>query len=151
MLTSLMSVSAFATTVPAFTLSQSYTQLVYLIPQGTTFNGTIVTTGAVRFFVSSPTEAEIVNLGIVDKTTTFNFVAQQSGNYTLNFENDMPNPVQVSFSYVTNPAIPSGNNPSGTGISLTYLLTIILIAVLGILIILLILHLKKPAVGSNQS
>ena len=108
---------------------------------GTTFNGTISTTGDVRFWVSAPNYAEIVNLGIIDKTTTFSFVAQQNGTYTMNFENDMSNSIQVTFSYVTNPVIPGSNN--STGISQSYLLITVIIAVLGSFLIIFVLHRKS--------
>ena len=85
LLASLMAVSAFATTVPTFTLSASSNQLQYVLPEGTTFNGTISTTGSVRVWVSAPSYAEIVNLGIIDKTTTFGFVAHAKRNLHAEF------------------------------------------------------------------
>jgi len=107
----------------------------------------------VRFWVSAPNEAEIINLGIIDKTTTFSFIAQQDGTYTFNFENDLPNTIQVTFSYVTDPAIPSSNN--STGISTTYILITVIIAVTGsVLIILVLRHKSKtqtPVVNKRQS
>ena len=144
LLTLPMATLVFATTVSTFTLSSaSSNQLQYVLPQGTTFNGTISTTGSVRFWVSDPNMAEIVNLGIIDKTATFGFVAQQSGTYTLNFENDVPNSnsIQVTFSYVTNPEIPSSNNSSGG--SLIYLLITIVIAAIGSIVIILLLRRKN--------
>jgi hypothetical protein len=138
LLASLMVVSVFATTVPTFTLSSSSNQLQYVLPAGTTFNGTISTTGSVRFWVSAPNYAEIVNLGIIDKTTTFSFVAPQNGTYLLNFENDLPTSIQVTFSYVTNPVIPGSNNPAG--ISQSYLLITVIIAVLGSFLIIFVLY-----------
>ena len=141
LLASLTIVSVFATTVPTFTLSASSNQLQYVLTQGSIFNGTISTTGSVQFWVSAPNYAEIVNLGIIDKTTTFGFVATQNGTYTLNFENDMPNSIQVTFSYVTNPVIPGSNN--STGISQSYLLITVIIAVLGSFLIIFVLHRKS--------
>jgi hypothetical protein len=91
--------------------------------------------------VSAPNEAEIVNLGIIDKTTAFSFVAQQNGTYTLNFENDLPDSIQVTFSYVTTPVIPGSNN--SIGVSQSYLLITVIIAVLGSLLIIFILHRKS--------
>jgi len=139
---SLMGATVFATTVPTFTLSASSKQLQYVLPQGTTFNGTIATTGSVQFWVNSPNEFEIINLGIIDKTTTFSFVATQNGTYTLNFENDMSNSIQVTLSYVTNPVIPGSSNP--TGISPSYLLLItVVVAVLASFLIIFILRRKE--------
>ena len=120
-LTSLMILSASASTAtfPTFTLSQSSTQLHYALPVGTQFNGSISTTGPVRFFASAPNGTVIVNLGLIDKTATFSFTAQQSGNYTLNFENDLPTLIDVTFSYVTNPDI--SGDPFGASVRSTAL------------------------------
>ncbi len=124
---SLMALSASATTLPAFTLSSSSVQIPIVLPMGTTFNGSITTSGTIRVWGSDPNGSNIFNLGLVDKTATFSFVAQQDGNYTLNFENDLPNSVQVSFSYTTNPALPEYNS----GIPLFYLAIPIIIAIVG--------------------
>ncbi len=140
LLTSLFFSSAFATTVPTFTLSSESSQLPYVLPQGTTFNGSISTTGGVRFFISAPNGTIIINLGIIDKPTTFGFVSQQKGTYTLNFENDLPNPIQVTFSYVTNPEIQDSNN--STGISPIYLLIVVIVAVVGSFLIIFIMRRK---------
>jgi hypothetical protein len=141
LLTLLITPLALATNVSTFTLNYSSKQLGFALPQGTTFNGTISTTGLLRFFVSGPNGAEIVNLGIIDKNTTFNFTAQQNGTYLLNFENDLPNSIQVTFSYVTNPALYSENN--STGVSLDYLPIPIIIAVIGSLLIIFAVRRKN--------
>ena len=143
----LMAASAFATTVPTFTLSASSNQLQYVMPQGTIFNGTIATTGEVQFWVSAPNYAEIVNLGIIDQTTSFSFVAPQNGTYTLNFVNDMSNSIQVTFSYVTTPVIPGSNN--STGISQSYLLITVIVAVLGSFLIIFALNRKSKIPSSG--
>ena len=80
-----------------------------------------------------PNESQIVNLGLIDTTTTFNFTAQQNGTYTINFENDLPTSIQVSFSYVTNPDLSGGNNSSGP--SLITLLIIVLVTAVGSVLI----------------
>ena len=142
MLISLMILSASASTAtfPTFTLSSSSTQLHYALPENTQFNGSISTTGPVRFLASSPNGTVIVNLGLIDEATTFSFTAQQTGNYTLNFENDLPNSIQVTFSYVTNPDISGGSNSEG--IPLIYLPILIIIAVFGSIIILFVTRCK---------
>ncbi len=146
LVTSLIALPAFGTTVPTFTLSASTTQLPYLLPQGTTFNGSFVTTGSVRFWVNAPNGLQIVNLGIIDKAATFNFTAQQNGTYTLNFENDLSNSIQVSFSYTTNPQIPGNSN--STEASLLYLLVIVIIAVSGSLLIIFTVRRKNKTHAS---
>ena len=144
LLTPLMALSAFATTVSTFTLpSFSSTNVQCVLPLGTTFNGSIHTTGDVRFFVSAPNGFEIVDLGIIDKTATFNFTAEQNGSYTMNFENDLSNSIQVTFSYATNPMIQSGNN--STGISLDYSLMVVSIAALASFLIILLLQCRSKA------
>jgi hypothetical protein len=136
--------SAFATTVPTFNVSPlSTSQLPIFLPTGTIFNGSISTTGTVRFWVNSPTGAQIVNRGLVDNTTEFDFVAEQDGNYTMNFENGLPtsDPVQITFSYVTNPDISGGNNSTET--PLLYLLIFITITVVGSVLIIILVHRKN--------
>lgn len=147
LLTSLTAFSALAATYPTFTLSASSNQLQFALPQGTTFNGTISTTGSLRFFVSDPNGREIVNLGIIDKNTTFSFVAQQSGTYLLNFENDLHNTIQVTFSYETNAALQGNSNSNGT--SLIYLAIPIIIAVAGSLLIIFVVRRKSKIKSSN--
>ncbi len=100
---------AFATDTTKFSLALASNQIQYNIPAGTTFNGSIATTGMVRFWVTAPNDAEIVNLGIIDKNSSFSFVAQQNGTYTFNFENDLPNTITVTFSYTANPQLPNTN------------------------------------------
>ena len=141
--------SASATTIPTFTLSAQSSQLKYTLPAGTTFNGSISTTGTIRFWVSDPNGFQIVNLGLIDQEATFSFVAQQAGNYTLNFENDLPNPVQVTFSYETNPDISTNNS---TSIPLVYLTIPIAIAVIGsVLIIVLARRKRKPVLKTAST
>jgi hypothetical protein len=134
--------SAFAAPIPTFTLSAQSSQLKYTLPAGTTFNGSISTTGTIRFWVSDPNGVQIVNLGLIDQEATFGFIAQQAGNYSLNFENDLPNPIQVTFSYETNPDISTDNS---TSIPLIYLTIPITAAVIGsVLIIVLARRKRKP-------
>jgi hypothetical protein len=145
----IFSASASTATFPTFTLSSSTTQLYYELPSGTQFNGSISTTGPVRFFLSAPSGTVIVNLGLVDKTATFSFTAQQTGNYTLNFENDLPNVIQVTFSYVTNPDI-SGDSNSG-GIPLFYIPIFIIITVFGSIVIFIATRRKNPKGNSEKT
>ena len=142
MMMPLMALFASATTVPAFTVTQA-SQLQIAMPAGTTFNGSISTSGTLRFWVSAPNGDQIVNLALIDKPITFSFVAQQNGNYTLNFENDAPhsNPIQVSFSYTTNPDIYGSN--SSTGIPISYLAITIIITVFGSILIIFFVRSKN--------
>ena len=137
----LMAFSASATTVPAFNVS-STSQLQIALPAGTTFNGSISSSGTLRFWASAPNGDQIVNLGLIDKPTEFSFIAQQTGNHTLNFENDLPHsgPIQVNFSYTTNPDISGSNNSAG--IPLVYLAISIIITVLGSILIIFLVHRK---------
>jgi hypothetical protein len=138
---SLMTFAASATTLPEITLSASSAQLPIMLPTGTTVNGSISTTGTVRFWVSAPNGFQIVKLGLIDKTTTFSFISNQNGNYTMNFENGLTKPIQVTFSYVTDPDISSVNN--STGIPLSYLLLSIIIALLGCILIIFFVRRKN--------
>lgn len=138
LLMSLMVFSVSATTEPTFTLSASSNQFQYVLPAGTIFNGTIQTTGDVQFWVSAPNYNEIVNLGIIDQTTSFSFVAPQNGTYTMNFNDDMGNSVSVTFSYVTDPVLPGSNISPETGY--IYEAITVIIAVLGSVIIILFIR-----------
>ena len=108
-------------------------------------NGSISTTGTVRFWASGPNMAEIVNLGLVDNYKTFSFVAAQNGTYTLNFENDFTNTIQVTFSYVSNPAITGVNNSNGT--SLIYILVTIIIAAVGSVLVILLVRRENKRIA----
>ena len=138
---SFMALLASATTLPTITLSASSAQLLIMLPTGTMFNGSISTTGTVRFWVSAPNGAQIINLGLIDKAEKISFVANQNGNYTLNFENSLTDSIQVTLSYVTDPDISSGNN--STGIHPVYLLLSIVIAVLGSILIIFFIRCKN--------
>ena len=142
LITSSMSVAVFATTIPTFTLSSSGAQLPITLPAGTTFNGSISTTGTIRFWVNDPNGIQIVNMGLIDNSGSFGLVTAQDGNYTLNFENDLPNsnPIQVTFSYTTNPDISGGN--SSTGTPLIYLVISIIIAIVGSVLIIFLVRRK---------
>jgi hypothetical protein len=127
--------SASATTVPLFALQPFHASyLVYNLPEGTTFNGSISTTGDVRVVVNNPNNAQIVNLGVIYQATTFTFNATQNGNYTIYFENDLNEAVDISFSYVTNSPIPSTTSPFP--ISISELLTILSIVAIAVILIL---------------
>src|SRR5208283_88796 len=131
MLCALSCSPAFATDTTKFTLALESNQIKYVIPAGTVFNGSIANTGMVRFWITAPNGEQIVNLGIIDKTSSFSFEAQQNGTYTFNFENDLPNTITVTFSYTSNPQLP--NNTTST--PPTFILTIIIVAVVGSLLI----------------
>ncbi len=152
LLMSSMAIPAFATSVPPFTLQGSVNQLIYVMHAGTTFNGTISTTGPVRFWTSDPNGFEIVNLGIIDTTTTFNFTAPLNGTYIFNFEEDLGNSIQVTFSYVTNHPISSVNN--SPGFSDVYFLITVIIAIVGSILIVFIIRRKNkspPSKARNTS
>ncbi len=124
----------------SFSLSAETAYYRYLLPAGTTFNGSITTSGTIRFWASDPNGTQIVNLGLVDKSATFSFVAQQDGNYTLNFENDLINTVQVTFTYTTNPDISSNNQPAN---SLNTILILIVLTVIGSIAIVVFMRLRE--------
>ena len=140
MIISLTAHYASAATTSTFTLSSSGIRLPIMLPDGTMFNGSISTTGTVRVWVSDPNGSQIANLGLIDSATTFGFVAEQTGNYTMNFENDLPASIQVTFSYVTDPEISSGNS---TGTPISYLLISVVIAVAGSFLIIFFMRRKR--------
>jgi hypothetical protein len=142
-------VSSGSATVSTFIVSPS-SQIQFVLPQGTIFNGSISTSNTVRFWVSAPDGAQIVNLGLIDQSATFSFVATQDGNYTMNFENGIPyaNPPQVTFTYSTTPDVTSNNN--STGIPFPYLLAIIIIGVCGAVLIVLLVRRKNKDQDSES-
>jgi hypothetical protein len=137
-----------ATNVQSFTVYQS-SQFQFVLLAGTTFNGSISVSNTIRFWVNAPDGAQIVNLGLIDQSTTFSFVAQQGGNYTLNFENDLPtaNPSQVTFTYSTNPDISQNNNSPRT--PLTYWLVIILIFIAGVILMVVVRYRNRNRIPKD--
>ena len=142
-------ISSVSATVSTFTVSPA-SQIQFVLPQGTIFNGSISTSSTVRFWVSAPDGAQIVNLGLIDQSATFSFVATQDGNYTMNFENGIPyaNPPQVTFTYSTTPDVTSNNN--STGITFTYLLALIIIGVCGAILIVFLVRRKNKDQDSES-
>lgn len=146
--------SAFADTTQTFTLAGSSNQFQFVLPEGATFNGSVSTTGLIRVWVNGPSQIAILNLGLIDKTTTFNFVAQQNGTYLINFENDLSSSIQVTFSYITNPSVQgistSGSSSTSQEISLTYTLITVVAAVAGSVVIILLLRRQKKLQTATQ-
>ena len=145
---SLVVFPVFATTTKSFTIPQlSTTFFTLTLPQGTKMNGSITPDSNVRFFINNPQENEIVNLGIINMTTTFAFTATQDGNYTLSFENGQLNSITVSFSYDTQPEIPSNTS----SFSFSELVTIIsIVAIIAILTLSLVLRRQRKKTGNAQ-
>ncbi len=141
-------ISVSATNVQSFTVYQS-SQFQFVLPAGTTFNGSISVSNTIRFWVNAPDGAQIVNLGLIDQSTTFSFVAQKGGNYTMTFENDLPtaNPSQVTFSYTTNPDISQNSNSTGT--PLTYWLVIILIFIAGVVLMVVVRYRNRNRIRKD--
>jgi hypothetical protein len=141
LLLSLTAFPAYAGTTETFTINPpSTTQYTFYLPQGTTFNGSISTSGTIRVWVTNSSGGQVVNLGLIDQTVNFGFASVQDGNFSINFENDLPNSVQVTFSYDTNPQIPKTDL---TLIPLSYLPVFLAIVVLGSILILIFAHRKK--------
>jgi hypothetical protein len=150
---SLVAFPGFATTTKSLTIPQlSTTFFTLTLPQGTKMNGSVTPESSVRFFINNPLGNEIVDLGIVNTTTTFAFTATQDGNYTLSFENGQLNSITMWFSYETQPEIPS-NASSPTPLSLSELVTIIsIVAIIAVLTLSLVLRRqrKKQEMPNSQ-
>ncbi len=136
-------------TVSTFTVSQS-SQIQFPLPAGTAFNGSISVSSTLRFWVNAPSGYQIINLGLIDQSEAFGFVAQEGGNYTMNFENGLPNanPVTVTFTYTTNPNVTSNNNSSG--IPLAYWVAILLTVIVGATWIIFLRYRKEKNRDSND-
>ena len=146
LLATLTACPAFASNSTAFSLALATNQIQFKIPAETTFNGTISTSGMIRFWVTAPNGAPVVNLGIIDSHGSFGFVAEQNGTYTFNFENDLPNTVQVTFSYDTNPQLPNG----GSAVPVN-LIVVGAVAVAGSLLIIYAVRRKNKKVAAIQA
>jgi hypothetical protein len=109
--TSFLLLTAQAATTETFTVTQRTYQITFNLPAGTAFNGSLSTTGTVRVWVNDANGALITNPGLVDKTAIFNFTAAKDGNYYVNFENPLSSTASVTFTYQTDPEIPSNNQP----------------------------------------
>ncbi len=131
---STFTLTASATNVPSFTVTE-LSQLPIELPAGTTFNGTVASNGLIRVWVVAPEGAQGISLGIVDKPTDFGFVAAKEGNYTVFFENGAhgSSPVQVNFSFTTNPDITGDDQQSG--IQLINIAAIVVVGVVGSVLI----------------
>ena len=149
-LLTLPSVLGAMTTLPPFTINFSTNQLQFALTQGDIFNGQISATGAVRFWVSAPDGGQALNLGIVNQTQTktFSLIPQQNGTYTLNFENDMPTDVQVTFSY-SSTSISANGGASGK-INIYYLALTVGLAVAGSGVVILLLRRKTMPPNSAE-
>ena len=117
-----------------------YTERILIISldENCKFVGSLSISGGdndINFWVTNPTGNAIVNLGRVSQEATFEFTAQQTGDYTLHFDNSfsLQSPKTVSLSYeVTSPSI--FNNP----------IFILLIAIIVIIVMAVsVLYIKK--------
>ncbi len=129
---SMLAACVSASTTETFTVAQATKRYTFELPQGAIFNGSFTTTGPVRVWVNDANGSQLANLGIVDTTGQINFVATQQGSYYINFENNVANSVQVTFTYQTNPEL---ENNSAFPLTLLPIIAIIIAAVCIILVI----------------
>jgi hypothetical protein len=100
---------AQAATTETFTVTKATYQITFNLPAETAFNGSLSTTGTVRVWVNDANGSLIANPGMVDSTASFNFIAAKDGNYYVYFENPLSNSASITFTYQTDPELPSGN------------------------------------------
>jgi len=127
-----MTACVSASTTETFTVSQATKRYTFELPQGAIFNGSLTTTGPVRVWVNDANGTQLANLGIVESTGQFNFVAENQGNYYVNFENNLANTVEVTFTYQTDPEL---ENSSAFPVALLPIAAIVIAAVCIILVI----------------
>jgi hypothetical protein len=143
LLMALLFSTATAATTETFTVTPPSTiQYTFHLPKDTTFNGSISTSGTLRVWVTNSSGAQIVNIGLIGESADFSFVANVGGNYSVNFENDLPKPVQVTFTYDTTPELP---NADSSIVPLNYLPFFIAIVVLGSLLIFFLVRRNKKS------
>lgn len=103
--TSSLLLSVQASTTETFTVTHTTYRVTFNLPADTTFNGSLPTTETVRVWVSDANGSLIRNLGLVDSTASFSFVAAQEGNYHVYFENSLYTSAAVTFTYETDPEL----------------------------------------------
>lgn len=128
---SLTSLTSAAVTTN-FSITGSIKQIPINLPAGTIFNGTITATGTIRVWASDANGSLVANLGLVDNQGQLNFIAVKGGVYTLSFENNLPDTVQVTFSYQTDPDTSGGNT---SVLPISYLPVFIIVTVVGCILI----------------
>jgi hypothetical protein len=109
---------AFATRTTTDTVPASNDLMkIFNLDEGDKFTGSIAITGGsgddVDFYVTDPHGSRIVDLGRVSQGTSFDFTAQDSGAYTLHFDNSFSlfSSKVVTLSYdIENPILPNGDN-----------------------------------------
>jgi hypothetical protein len=101
--------AAQASTTETFTVTHNTYQVTFNLPAGTEFNGSLSTTATVRVWVSDANGSLVTNLGLVDSTASFSFVAAQEGNYHVYFENSLSTSAEVAFTYETDPELGGGS------------------------------------------
>jgi hypothetical protein len=126
--------------------------LIFNLQTGQKFTGTLAISGGsgedIDFRVVDPSGATIVNLGRVSHGATFEFTAQESGAYTLHFDN--------SFSLLSTKTVNLTYDiglPSILGIDFGQFLIIIAVVVILLLIIVALavaLNRRKRASKTNQ-
>lgn len=126
---------ASASTTTTFTITGSTKQIPIDLPAGTVFNSTINTSATIRVWASDKNGSLIANLGLIDNSAQLNFVAPNSGIYTISFESSIAKPASVTFTYQTNPDV-TGDNTSM--LPITYLPIFIAITIVGIVVIIYI-------------
>jgi hypothetical protein len=134
---SLMATCVSASTTETFTVSQATQRYTIELPQGAIFNGSLTTTGTVRVWVNDANGTQLANLGLVDTNGQFSFVATHEGNYYVNFENNLANTVQVTFTYQTNPELETSSALP------VFLLPIVAIIIASVCIVLVIVIRRK--------
>lgn len=139
---SFLMLTAQAATTETFTVIKTTYQITFNLPAGTAFNGSLSTTGTVRVWVSDQNGSLIASPGLVDHSASFNFTAAKEGNYYVNFENPMPTSASVTFTYQTDPELPSSNQ----SILPFWLLPVfVIITVVGVIVIFYFSRRRKHA------
>lgn len=126
---------ASAATTSTFTITGSTKQVYLDLPAGTVFNSTINTSATIRVWASDKNGSLIANLGLIDNSAQLNFVALNSGVYTISFESSIANSASVTFTYQTDPDVTGGNTST---LPITYLPVFIVITIVGIVVIIYI-------------
>ena len=129
MLMSLTAVTANGATTQTLTLEPNkLTTLVLPLTAGTPFKGSFVlnTTAIIRFSVTDPKGKPIIDSRFVNTSASFEFTAEEEGNYNLIFDNSGGNlPLTATLTYDTGgPLSPLVFIPVGITVVLSIVLVI---------------------------
>ena len=106
--------------------------IIFNLDKGAKFNGSFTVRGGsendIDFYITEPSDSRIIDFGRVSRTATFEFAANESGAYTLRFDNSFSwfSPKAVALTYDVGEETPNPIVPKNVQISIAVELAIIM-------------------------